>query len=100
MVTDMVKFLEYKDELDLICESSISNFDFNTKTILQIKDCSVLNAVNMFPCDIWSKGTLCASLANEPDKDMISFISENEIKLSNIKNKTPVDIFGETYYVL
>ena len=94
-------FLIYNDDISLICNHTIHDFEFNVnRTILQIKDCTVINAVNLTPCDIWKKGSSCADFAKEPNNELLSFVKENGAELSTLKNSTPIDIYGSIYYLL
>jgi hypothetical protein len=94
-------FLIYNDDISLICNHTIHDFEFNVnRTIVQIEDCAVVNAVNFIPCDIWKKGTVCADFANIPDKNMLEHVREKGAELTTLENSTPIDIYNTIYYSL
>lgn len=86
--------------MSLICEHSITDFNFDVNTYVQIDNCAFVNAVNLSTCNIWKKGSTIADFACEPNNELLSFIKENGAELSTLKNSTPIDIYGSIYYLL
>ena len=102
MVIDMnINFVNYSDELSLICSNIIADFDFNVNTILQVEDCAVVNAVNLKKCNAWKIDSSSAEFLFEPNDELAQFIKTQGAELSNLNNNsTPVDIYGTIYYLL
>lgn len=94
-------FVNYNDELSLICSNIITDFDFNVNTILQIEDCAVVNAVNLKKCNVWKTDSSSAEFLFKPNNELTQFIKMQGAELSNLNNNsTPIDIYGTNYYLL
>ena len=94
-------FVNYNDELSLICSNIIADFDFNVNTILQVKDCAVINAVNLKKCNAWKIDSSSAEFLFEPNDELAQFIKTQGVELSNLNNNsTPIDIYGTIFYLL
>jgi len=95
-------FFKFKDDMNIILEYSISDFDLNVNTVIHVENCAFQNAINIKKCDIWKKDATVAVFANPPSSTEIQYVKSNYgAELTNIKNNNiSVDINGLTYYSL